>query len=59
MFVLGGGGKFLMSEVPLYVTGITRDLRGPVSASVLTHRYRGTSLIRNILPPRSTVGPYA
>ena len=53
--VILGGGRFLMSEVPLYsrstaVLRIDRAAREEV-------RYRGTSLIRNTHPHRITIGP--
>ncbi|KAJ1478198.1 hypothetical protein T484DRAFT_1961689, partial [Baffinella frigidus] len=47
--VVLGGGRFLMSEIPLYTH--------PESYTILLPRYRGTSLIRNRRPPRTTIGP--
>ena len=52
--VLGpqGGGRFLMSEVPLY--NCARLEAGDASFLL---SYRGASLIRNAQPPRITIKP--
>ena len=56
-----GDWRFLMGEVPLYksvsfgaeVPGLTKL----VNPKRRGQSYRGTSLIRNTRPPRTTIGP--
>ena len=50
------GRLFLMSEVPLYCRWAVRVHR---RSSRTQAQNRGTLLIRNILPPRTTIGPWA
>jgi len=56
-----GGGIFLIGEVPLYES-VSFGAEEPrltklVDPKSLGQSYRGTSLIRNTHPPRTTVGP--
>ena len=49
-----GCGRFRVGEVPLYIIG-TQEVQGEAHGSA--RAYRGTSLIRNTHPPRTTIGP--
>ena len=53
-----GGGRFLMGKVPLYAaTHSSFECCNLFQYSVTPPPYRGTSLIRNSPPPRTTTGP--
>ena len=50
-----GGGRFLMSKVPLYAEKHFDTLNTSIRPTRMRQRYRGTSLIRN----RTHLGTYS
>ena len=57
--VVLGGWAFLMSEVSMYafLLACMWSTLERIANSRIKPLYRGTSLIRNLNPPRTTIGP--